>query len=90
MISHNCFSVRKLGFSLCLASLFLGLACWEPKLKDAEMGCGLDPNASPKCPNRPAVDAGSASPDGSGDGGAAMDTSAASIDSAPGNDASSD
>jgi hypothetical protein len=83
MISQNYFSVRKLAFSLCLGSLFLGLACWEPKLKDAEMGCGLDPNASPKCPNRPAADAAPASPDGAGNGGAALDTAATKSDTEP-------
>lgn len=71
MTLRNQFSVRTLTLSLLLAAPLVGTGCWEPKLKDAEIGCGVDANANPKCPNRPPAEAGPPSPDGLGDGGQA-------------------
>ncbi len=87
MTLRNHFSVRTLALSLLLAVPLCGLGCWEPELKNAEIGCGLDPNVSPKCPNR---DAAPPSPDGAADGGSTVadgggvnDTAPVSPDSAP-------
>lgn len=76
-------SVRTLVLSLLLAFPFVGVGCWEPDLKDAEIGCGLDAYASPKCPNRPATEAGPPSPDGLGDGGVRAETGNPVPDTAP-------
>ena len=87
MTLRNHSSARTLTFSLLLALPLCVLGCWEPELKNAEIGCGLDPNVSPKCPNR---DADPPSPDGAADSGSAAadagdvnDTTPVSPDSTP-------
>jgi hypothetical protein len=58
-------SMRTLFLSLLLATPFLGVACLDPELKDAEIGCGVDAMVNAKCPNRPPVEAGPPTPDAS-------------------------
>lgn len=67
---RNLSVLRLLFFPLLLAAPVVGIACLEPEIYDTEMGCGVDPNINPKCPNRPATDAGPASPDGAKEVGA--------------------
>lgn len=56
--------MRTLLLSLLFATPFLGVACLDPDLQDAEIGCGVDAMVNAKCPNRPPVEAGPPSPDG--------------------------
>jgi hypothetical protein len=88
MTLRNQTTVRTLTLSLLLAAPLVGIGCWEPELKDAEIGCGVDAMVNAKCPNRPPVEAGPPSPDGSGDGGQAdggpgPDTAPPSPDTVP-------
>jgi hypothetical protein len=67
MTLRNHSTMRTIALTLLLAGPLAGLGCWKPELKDAEIGCGVDANASPKCPNRPPVEAGPPTPDASGE-----------------------
>jgi hypothetical protein len=67
-------SMRTLFLSLLLATPFLGVACLDPELKDAEIGCGVDAMVNAKCPNRPPVEAGPPTPDASPDAGVIPDS----------------
>lgn len=73
MTLRNYISMRTLFLSLLLATPFTGVACLDPELKDAEIGCGVDAMVNAKCPNRPPVEAGPPSPDSSPDSGVAPD-----------------
>jgi hypothetical protein len=73
MTLRNHVSMRTLFLSLLLATPFMGVACLEPQLYDAEIGCGVDAMVNAKCPNRPPVEAGPPSPDASPDGGVTPD-----------------
>jgi hypothetical protein len=87
MTLRNHSTMRTIVLSLLLAGPLAGLGCWQPDLKDAEIGCGVDANASPKCPNRPPVDAGPPTPDASGevgpDGGPLAPDTGAKPDTTP-------